>query len=398
MSWKSSTISGSTPTGVTKLAADRGTPVSPEFIPIITVSLDEDEISEITAILRSGSLREGPVCRQFEETFAAHVGARYAVSVSSGTAALHIAYMALLEPGDEVLVPSFTFIATASMVAIVGAQPVFCDVDPQFFTLDVEDARRRVTERTKAIAPVHLFGNPCDIEAIKSLAAEYDLKIIWDAAQSHGAQYQGQDVGSFDDTVCYSFYPSKNMTTGEGGMITTNDEALYQKMKLLRGHGQSGKYYHTLLGFNYRLTDVMASLGLKQLAKLDGWIEQRRSNAHYLTEHLVQIPGIQPPVEQPAGKSSFNLYSILLDLKQFRCDRDEFIRLLRAENIGATVNYPRSLHQQPVFTEMGETPSLPVSESLSRQILSLPAHPKLGKEQLDLVINAVSKVAEATRD
>ncbi len=380
-----------------RLAAEGGEPVSKHFIPITQVALDEDEIAEVVAVLRSGRLREGPVCREFEERFAAHVGARYALSVSSGTAALHIAYAALLEPGDEVLVPAFTFIATASMVVMVGARPVFCDVDPRTFTLDVEDARRRITPRTRAIAPVHLFGNPCDVDAIRALADEHGLKIIWDAAQAHGARYGGQDVGGFDDVVCYSFYPSKNMTTAEGGMITTNDKALYEKCKLLRSHGQAGKYYHTLLGFNYRLTDVMAALGIKQLEKLDNWVQQRRANARYLTERLAGISGIQTPVEQPKGESSFNLYSILLDLNQFRCDRDEFVRLLSAENIGAAVHYPRALHQQPAFVEIANDTSLPVSEDLSRRILSLPVHPALDRAKLDLVVAAVYKVATIQR-
>jgi perosamine synthetase len=377
------------------LAAEGGQPVSERFLPIIEVVLREDEIAEMVSVLRSGQLREGPVCREFEEQFAEQVGARFAVSVSSGTAALHVAYAGKLEPGDEVLVPSFTFIATASMVAMVGAKPIFCDVDPFTFTLNVEDARQRITPLTRAMAPVHLFGNPCDIDAIQRLAEEHDLEIIWDAAQSHGAQYDGRDVGSFDDVVCYSFYPSKNMTTAEGGMITTNDPALYERLKLLRSHGQSGKYYHTLLGFNYRLTDVMASLGLKQLEKLDDWIQRRRANARYLSEALADVPAIQTPVEQPGGESSYNLYTILLDLDQLRCDRDEFVRLLRAENIGATINYPRALHQQPVFAYLTDDAELPVAEDLSLRVLSLPSHPSLGEAELDLVAAAVRKVASA---
>lgn len=380
------------PTGSERLAADGGEPVSDHFIPVVRVALDEDEIAEVVAILRSGKLREGPICQKFEEQFAAHVGARYAVSVSSGTAALHIAYAALLEPGDEVLVPAFTFIATASMVSMVGAHPIFCDVDPHTFTIDVAGARQRITPRTRAIAPVHLFGNPCDIEAIRALAAEYNLKVIWDAAQAHGARYEGEDVGSFDDVVCYSFYPSKNMTTAEGGMITTHDEALYEKCKLLRSHGQAGKYYHTLLGFNYRLTDPMAALGLKQLEKLDGWVQKRRANAHYLTEHLTGIPGIQTPVEQTRGESSFNLYTILLDLDHFDCDRDEFVALLRAENVGAAVHYPQPLHHQPVYAKPADRIRLPVSENLCQRVVSLPVHPLLKQSDLDLVLQAVRKV------
>ncbi len=344
-------------------------------------------------MLKSGKLREGPICRKFEEEFAAHVGARYAVSVNSGTAALHVAYAALLNPGDEVLVPTFTFIATASMLPMVGATPVFCDVDPRTFTIDVTDARRRITARTKAIAPVHLFGNPCDVEAIQNLAEEFDLKVIWDAAQAHGARYDGRDIGSLSDAVCYSFYPSKNMTTGEGGMITMNDRALYDKCKLIRSHGQSGKYFHTLLGFNYRLTDVMAALGLEQLKKLDGWIARRRENARELTKKLAGIPGIQTPVEQPRGESSFNLYSALIDSGSFGCTRDEFMRLLTAENIGCAVNYPRCLHQQPVFADLSKGLTFPAADSLPGRILSIPIDPSLSGAEINLVAAAVQKIA-----
>lgn len=370
--------------------------MSKHFIPISHVALDEEEIAEVVAILRSGKLREGPVCQEFEEQFAARVGARYAISVSSGTAALHVAYAALLEPGDEVLVPSFTFIATASMVNMVGARPIFCDVDPRTFTLDINDARKRITARTRVIAPVHLFGNPCDVNAVRALADEYNLTVIWDAAQAHGACYNGQDVGALENVVCYSFYPSKNMTTAEGGMITTSDEALYHRSKLLRSHGQSGKYYHTLLGFNYRLTDVMAGLGLRQLEKLDEWVAQRRRNAAFLTEHLSNLMGILPPVEQSNGKSSFNLYTILLDVDQLSCSRDEFVARLHSAGVGATVNYPRPLHQQPVYADGNGDSRLPVAENLCSRVISLPVHPMLTKTDLDYVIRSVQRVVEDT--
>lgn len=311
------------------------------------------------------------------------MGAKYAVSCSSGTAALHICYAALLEPGDEVLVPSFTFIATASMASMVGARPVFCDVLPRTYNLNIDDARTRVTERTRAIAPVHLFGNPCDIDEVRALAEEFNLKVIWDAAQAHGAHYRNQDVGSFDDCVCYSFYPTKNMTTAEGGMITMNDAALYEKCKLIRSHGQSGRYYHTALGFNYRLTDVMASLGIQQLKKLDGWIAKRRSNARVLTQELAGVPGLQTPIETPNAESSFNLFSITIDPAEFGCDRDEVAYRLAAGNIGSAVHYPRCLHEQPVYA--GFAQSLPVAESLSRRILSVPVEPSLGEVEMRCV-------------
>ncbi len=367
------------------------------MIPIAQVVLEEDEIEAVVRVLRSGQLRQGPITAEFERRFATSVGARYAVAVSSGTAALHVAYAALLQPGDEVLVPAFTFFATASMVSAVGAKPIFCDVDPHTFTLDVDDARRRMTPRTRAIAPVHLFGTPAHIEEIQRLAGEHNLRIVWDAAQAHGARYRGKDIGSFDDVVCYSFYPTKNMTTGEGGMITTNDEEIYRRCRLIRDHGQEAKYYHTMLGFNYRMTDIAAALGIRQLQKVAGWVQKRRQNARYLTEHLHDVPGIQVPVERPGAESSFSLYTIALDLEQFACDRDEFMGRLHEKGVGASVHYPRPLHHQPFYrAEYGHL-SLPVSESLSARVLSLPVHPKLTQEDLDRIVEAVREVAEEAR-
>lgn len=363
-------------------------------IPLFSLRLTDEEISRVVEVLQSGKLREGPVCRAFEEKFASLVGANFAISVSSGTAALHVAYAAALSPGDEVLVPSFTFIATASMVSMVGAKPVFCDVDPNTFTLDPDDAAKRITPRTKAIAPVHLFGNPCNIEKIINLAQKYNLKIIWDAAQAHGAKYQKQDIGSFDDLVCYSFYPSKNMTTGEGGMITTNDQSLYQKCKLLRSHGQSGKYYHTLLGFNYRLTDFMAALGIEQLKNLLENVRRRRENARYLSEQCSDISIFQLPKEQPEGESSYNLYSILLNLNKMNVSRDKFLELLKEERITAQVHYPRPLHKQPVFEKDAADISLPISEDLSQRIFSLPVHPLLTQEDLEFIVKGMKKVVK----
>lgn len=366
---------------------------SSEVIPIARVVLEDDDIEAVVRVLRSGNLRAGPITEQFERAFADHVGARYAVAVSSGTAALHVAYAALLHPGDEVLVPAFTFFATASMVTAVGAVPVFCDVDPHTFTLDVEDARRRITPRTRAIAPVHLYGTPAHVDAIQSLAREHDLRIIWDAAQAHGARYRSRDVGSFDDVVCYSFYPTKNMTTGEGGMITTNDEDIYQRCRLIRDHGQAHKYYHVTLGFNYRMTDLAAALGLSQLAKLDAWVRRRRENARYLTEHLRDVPGLQLPVEPPGAESSYNLYTVVMDPEVLACTRDEFVAQLRAKGIVASIHYPRPLHRQPVYAEAAARVSLPVAEMLSERVFSLPVHPALSQDELQAIVQAVRDVA-----
>ncbi len=351
-------------------------------------SITEGDVEEVTRVLRSGRLREGPLCRKFEEEFASKVGSKFAVSLSSGTAALQVAYLVLLEPGDEVLVPSFTFIATASMVALSGATPVFCDVDAKTFTLDLGDARKRITSRTRAIAPVHLFGNCCDIPGVQAMASRNNLRIVWDAAQAHGARSGGADVGSFGDLACYSFYPSKNMTTGEGGMITTSDPEIFEKCARMRDHGQTGPNLHTSLGFNYRMTDMQAALGLSQLKRLDSLVARRRENAGFLDEGLREVEGITPPHVPDGVEHSYNQYSILLTGEQGKERREEFRDQLRERGIETAVYYSRPLHLQPVFAERPQ-PNLPVSEDLSGRIVSLPVHPGLRAEDLRRITGAV---------
>ena len=240
-----------------------------DFIPVAKVELSDAEIGAAVEVLKSGKLSQGSRTQEFEEAFAERVGAKYAIAVSSGTAALHIAYLCVLKQGDEVLVPSFSHISTGSMVHFAGCRPVFCDIDPKTYTLSIEDAKKKLTQKTKSIVPVHLFGNACDIDEIIAFAKEHDLLIIWDAAQAHGTKFKGKDVGGLDDLVCYSFYPTKNMLTGEGGMLTTNNGELAEKCRLIRSHWQTGKYYHPGLGFNYRMTEVEAAIGLEQLKRLE---------------------------------------------------------------------------------------------------------------------------------
>ncbi len=356
------------------------------FIPIASVELSEEEIAAAVTVLRSGHLIQGERVVQFERAFAEKVGARYAIAVSSGTAALHTAYLCVLEPGDEVIVPTFTHISTASMVTFAMGKPVFCDVDPRTFTLDVADAQRRLTDKTVAIAPVHLYGNACDIEGIIGLATAYKLKIIWDAAQAHRTTYRGRDVGSYDDIACYSFYPTKNMTTGEGGMITTNSFELAEKCRLLRSHWESEKYLHSGLGFNYRMTDIAAAIGIEQLKRLDDLIERRRYNAAYLTEGLKNVIGIEPPLVSEEVEHSYHHYTVVLDLPKLGISRDEFGTALRTQGIGTSIHYPRPVHQQPAFATNAPISSLPVSEELAQSVLSLPVYPCLSAVELDRII------------
>ncbi len=357
------------------------------LIPMAEVRFSDEEMEAALEVLRSGKLAQGEMVRAFEEAFAHYVGARYAVAASSGTAALHLAYLAVLEPGGEVLVPTFTHISTASMIHFAGCRPVFCDIDPRTFTLDVDDARRRVTARTRAVVPVHLFGNACKVEEVLAFAQEHRLRVVWDACQAHGTRYQGRDVGSFDDLACYSFYPTKNLFVGEGGMVTTNDPSLYEKLKLLRSHGQERKYYHTLLGFNYRMTEMEAALGHRQLQRLEHLIARRRANAEFLDAQLSGVSGIQVPWVESGVRHTYNQYSILLT--DDRIDRDAFVTSLRAHGVETGVHYPIPLHLQPALGSYAEGVHLPVSEEVARRILSLPVHPGLSEEDLEQVVGAV---------
>jgi perosamine synthetase len=354
------------------------------------ISLTESEINAAVDVLRSGSLRQGKQCDAFEVEFATYVGAHHAVTSANGSAALHLAYMTFLSPGDEVLVPAFTFIATGSMVTAVGGRPVLCDVDPDTFLIDLEDAERRITPRTKAISPVHLFGNPCAIDAVQAFAKRHALKIVWDAAQAHGAHFHGQDVGSFGDFVAYSFYPSKNMFVGEGGITCTDNQDFEHRMRYMRSHGQTGKYLHTMLGLNYRMTDVEAAIGRKQLHRLDTMLAVRRRNAARLTEGLVRIPGIQPQRVTPGGEHAWHQYSILVEDSVFGMNRDTLAAKLKDQSIATGVHYPRGLHQQPIFQELYGYEPLPVTERLARQILAIPVHHGLEDGDVTRIIEAVS--------
>jgi len=376
-----------------KLAIEGGEPVSSKLIPIAKPIISQKTLEEIAEVLKSGYLRQGPKTKEFEEQFKVKVGAKYAYAVNSGTAALHIAYLSILKPGDEVIVPSFTFIATASTVVFSGGRPVFADIDEETLTIDPEDVKEKITPKTKAIAPVHLFGNAADMNTLSEIAEDYGLFLVNDAAQAHGTEIEGKDVGSFDHLNCYSFYPTKTITTGEGGMVTTNDPELYRKGCLIRNHGDESKYYHTMLGLNYRMTDIMAVIGLNQLKKLDKFLEKRRKNAKILTEGLKKITGLKPQKPGPGVNHSYSYYSIIMDLNEFKCDRDEFVQALRAENIGCSVHYPLPLHRQPVFKQLWKEKECPISEKISKQIFSIPVHPALTKEDLEKILEAIEKVS-----
>jgi len=358
--------------------------------------LGEEEEQAVLAVLRSGQLAQGPLVRRFEEAFARYVGVREAVAVSSGTAALQVALLAHgIGPGDEVVTSPFTFAATANAILATGARPVFADVSEEDFNLDLARAEEHISERTRALLPVHLYGQPADLEALLALARRHGLALIEDACQAVGASFGGRRVGSFG-TGCFSFSATKNMTTGEGGMITTDDPGLAARARLLRDHGQRRRYVSDTLGYNLRLTEVAAALGLAQLQKLDAFNERRRANARYLTERLSGLPagqaGLATPRELPDRRHVYHQYTV-----RVRRGRDALLRHLRDRDIEATVFYPVPVHKQPLYRGLGYRQRLPVAERLSREVLSLPVHPGLSREDLDTVVSAVREGLAAAR-
>ncbi len=364
-------------------------------IPIAQARISKRELRAVERVLRSGRLRAGPVVEDFEARFARAVGAKFAVAVNSGTAGLFLAYRALLKPGDEIIVPDFTFVATASMAAAAGLRPVFADVHPETFTLDPAQVERRITRKTRAIAPVHLYGHPADVPALMRLARRHGLRVIWDAAQAHGAAFRGRDVGSFPDVVCYSFYPSKNMTTGEGGMLTTSSLSLATELRQLRSHGEECRYHHTRLGFNFRLTDFAAALGREQLRRLPSEVRARRKNATALTRGLAGLGGLKTPIVAPGAAHAFNLFTVGIDPTTLRMSRDAFQAALARQGIETAVHYPVPLHRQPIFRGYGTDRNFPVSTRLAEIVLSLPVHPGLSHRELDRIIRAVRALCGA---
>jgi perosamine synthetase len=348
--------------------------------------LGEEELDAVREVFRSGTLTDGPVVERFEHAFAHRHGTRHAVAFSSGTSALAAMHLALgIGPGDEVVVPSMTFISTATSVLHVGATPVFAEVRPDTLTLDAEDVARRITARTRAVLAVHYGGQAADLAALAEVAQDAGVVLLEDAAEAHGASYQGRPVGSFGGMAMFSFTPTKNMTTGEGGMVTTDDPELDTRLRLLRNHGQDGPDHHTTMGFNWRLSEVQAAIGLVQLGKLDDVIAAKRANAAILTSALADAPGATPPHEAADRDHVFMLYTVLLE-----DDRDRVAKGLDEVGIESRVYFPPA-HLQPVFA--GPPPDLPVTERLGRQVLSLPVHPALREDQLLEVAKHVSDLA-----
>ncbi len=353
------------------------------MISISQPHIGDEEKAAVLQVLGSGQLAQGPRVKEFEEQFAAWAGRKFAVATSSGTTALHIAMLAHgIGAGDEVVTTPFSFIASANCVLYAGAKPVFADIEPEYFMLDPDALEKAITPRTKAILPVHLFGQAADMGPIAEIAARHHLAIIEDACQSHGAKYRGQMVGSWG-TTCYSFYPTKNMTTIEGGMITTDDAEIAERARLIRNHGSPKRYLHASLGYNFRMTDLQAAIGLVQLQKLEAWNAQRKANAAFLTEKLQSVSGVTTPKVRQGSEHVFHQYTLRVE------NRDELLDHLGKKGIGSGVYYPIPIHQQPLYKDLGYDVTLPVAEAASRHVLSIPVHPGLSQENLEEIVAAI---------
>lgn len=356
-------------------------------IPLYSIKVEEEGKKMVLEALSTGNLKQGKITENFEREFSRIFNVEYSVATSSGTSALHLSILSLFEKGDEILVPSFTFFATASAVALSGMKPLFCDVEMEFFGIDLEDAGKKITKKTKGIIPAHLFGVPQDIEKIENFAREYNLKIIHDCAQSHGALWEGKNIASFGECSCFSFYPTKNIFTGEGGMVCTNKKELKEKISSLRDHGMVAPYEHHFLGFNYRMTDLEASIGLGQLKVFEEQLKKRRENFNYLKNGLMDLNKIIfQKVPQKATPGPSLLTGFLKDNS-----RDEFLKYLKEKGIGCGVYYPKPLNKQKIFMESFGNMECPKAEELSKRVFSLPAHHNLKREEMDYIIEKVKE-------
>ena len=355
-------------------------------VPIAKPIIGEEEIENVVEVLKSGMIAQGPKVAEFEEKFAEWVGAKYGIAVNSGTAALHVALLSCgIGKGDEVITTPFTFIASGNSIAYTGAKPVFADIDLKTYTIDPNSIEDMITENTKAILPVQLYGQSADMDEINEIAKKHDLLVIEDAAQAHGATFKGNKVGSLGDMACFSFYPTKNMTTSEGGIITTDDEKLAENARMFRAHGASIRYHHDAIGYNFRMTDISAAIGLAQLNNIDMFNDKRIENAAYLNEGLKDVDGVVTPYCVPGSKHVYHQYTIRVE----KGNRDEWVNSINECGVGTGIHYPIPLYNQPIYKELGFEGDCPNAELAADNVISLPVHPSLTKEDLDLVIEAV---------
>jgi len=349
------------------------------MIPIAKPYIGSKETEAVVSALESGNLAQGQLVEQFENEFADYCGVKHAIAVGNGTEALCLALLgAGIGEGDEVITTPFSFIATANAIKFCGAKPVFCDIDEKTFNINPDQIEAKITDKTKAILPVHLFGQPCDMSRINTIAERSNLCVIEDACQAHGATYKGDKVGSLGMAGCFSFYPTKNMTCGEGGMITTDDKCVNEISRLLRNHGQTKRYHHPYIGYNFRMTDINAAIGIEQLKRLDSFNLKRKANAKYLCENIYKC---STDVTAPYIEDDhvFNQFTVKVK------NRDQVAERLNNAGIGTGIYYPIPINHQPVYF----SPDTPVSSGIAQKVLSLPVHPQVEEADLNHIINTL---------
>lgn len=363
------------------------------MIPINLPKIGEEEVQAVVKVLRSGMLTSGlgmgPAVTEFEKGFAKMAGSKHAIAVNTGTAALHSAVMAVgAKYGDEVIVPSFTFVATAEAVALAGAKPVFADIDPKTYNLSPAAVEKAITKKTKAILPVDLYGYSADMKPMREIADKHGLALVEDAAQAHGTTYENKPAGSFSDAACWSMYASKNIMTGEGGVITTNSDEIAETLRMIRTHGEKAKYASLILGTNYRMSEIQAAIGNVQLTRLPDFIAKRRKNAQILTKHLENNGKLILPVESKDRLHSWYLYTARLK-EGTETQRNTLMQELKNKGIGAEAYYVNPVHQMPFYRENFGSDNLPETEKASKQVFSLPIHPGVTEEQAKFIAETV---------
>ncbi len=359
------------------------------LIPINLPKIGEEEVQAVVKVLRSGMLTSGlgagPEVSAFEKNFADFTGAKHAVAVNTGTAALHSAVLAVgVKQGDEVILPSFTFVATAEAIVLAGAKPVFADIDPKTYNLSPPAVEKAITKKTKAILPVDLYGFSAEMKTLKEIASNRGLALVEDAAQAHGTTYDGKPSGAFADATCWSLYASKNMTTGEGGVVTTNDDQIAETLYMIRTHGEKAKYSSLILGTNYRMSEMQAAIGNAQIKKLPAFIAKRRKNAQQLTKLLEKNHKLALPSEAKDMLHSWYLYTVRLK-DATEEERNHLVEELRKKGIGSEVYYINPVHQMPFYRENFRHARLPQTEKASKQVFSLPIHPGVTDEQVSFI-------------
>ncbi|WP_409200480.1 DegT/DnrJ/EryC1/StrS family aminotransferase [Methanobrevibacter sp. DSM 116169] len=359
-------------------------------VSIANPNIGKEEIEGVLNVLKSGMIAQGPKVEEFEKKFASWIGSEYAIATNSGTSALHTALLCCgIGKGDEVITSPFTFIASGNSIVYTGGKPIFADITLDTYNIDPNQIETLITDKTKAIMPVHLYGQPAKMDEIKEIADKHDLYIVEDAAQAHGAKFNNKCVGDIGDLGCFSFYPTKNMTTSEGGIITTNNEEFYELAKKIRAHGASERYYHDMIGYNYRMTDIAAAIGIAQMDKIEEFNMSRNKNANYLNDGLKDIEGIKTPFLQENTTHVYHQYTIFIENGK----RDEYVEFLNQNGIGTGIHYPIPLYNQPIYKELEIGGSCKNAEEAASKVISLPVHPSLSENDLNRVIEVVKEAS-----